>query len=181
MVLIFDIPQYIQLSAKQKPKYYYADKAIPKSFRNRFDIGVKDNKLYNTITNEFLVKNVKLVGKPRLEKINGQKIYNGKFSKFTRAKVVKKLHEFYTELLRDVDIKYNILSIHYIRFGDIESAHTQDNTQLFFLLIKCFEDTLTELGIIQSDHPKYARKSSIEFHHSEELDNKLIVILKEHK
>lgn len=84
-IIVFNYPTEYIVSNTVRPKYYHYIKDLPKKLLDKLDIDYefreyKNKKgviLYDKATNEPVIKNLKLAGKPRYKKINGQTYING--------------------------------------------------------------------------------------------------------
>lgn len=163
MTLVF--PNYItriQLSNKRRKKYYLKGDDIPKKYAHLQTFDKKGALLdENGVP---IVKNAKSCDKPRFMVINGQAIWNGQISRFSRAKVATVLHEYFIEniekqLTKKIEIPEGKF-IHWIfKFYNTEFA--QDLTNHHFLYRKTFEDAMVKtLNLIPDDNSKYVRGCS---------------------
>ena len=134
-------------------------------------------------------------------KINGQNIYNGKLNPFTRAKMVKQMHEYVKPFIdeelkgRDLSRLYP-LSIHLelhtpINHGNIRLLKTgiswkpatdgfiatwdADNLWIWG---KIFNDSLTEGGYIEDDSVSYVTTSGgVKFRAVDHFDDRKLVFV----
>lgn len=159
MTLIF--PEYltkIQLSKTRRKKYYSIKDKIPKKF-----LGLPfDSKGFLLDANgEKILKNGKSCDKPRFLTINGQAIWNGQISRFSRAKVSNTLHEYFMEnIQKQLDKPIIIPQGKYIhwKFAFYKQEFPQDLTNHTFLYKKTFEDVMVKsLKYIPDDNAKYIR------------------------
>lgn len=111
-----DYPTKIKLSNKRRPKYYKANskKELPKKYqdKSKYDFKksvknklVSDINLWDLNTNKKVIANPRSVGTPRYQQINGQYLYSGFSSPFTRNKIVTALHEYFMERIFKSGIK----------------------------------------------------------------------------
>lgn len=159
MTLIF--PNYltrIQLSKTRRKKYYTIKDKIPKKFlKYKFD----PKGFLLDEHGEKILKNAKSCDKPRFLKINGQAIWNGQISRFSRAKVSNVLHEYFSEniqkqLTEPIEIPKEKF-IHW-NFRFYRKEFEQDLTNHTFLYKKTFEDVMVKsLKLIPDDSSKYVR------------------------
>lgn len=161
------IPEYIyqvQMSAKRNIKYFNIKGGRGKIKReNLEDMPKKYKNLSLDLEGFWLEKGQRIIGNPiaagtpKFIPINGQLFYSQSGGKFTRAKVVRELHEWYTEILKDYaplyKEEYPIVII--LNWFCPYSHKTMDSTNMFFAYHKTFEDVLTNLGIIVDDEVRY--------------------------
>src|SRR3954471_18705832 len=84
-------PEYIQVTEGRRPVYYLTEEfpngiPLPKRFLKEHYIW-KKGRLFDTDTKEFVLRNQATRHKPRMMKINGQSIWNGTVSKWSRNKL----------------------------------------------------------------------------------------------
>lgn len=149
------IPEFIthvKLSNKRRAKYYTKKSKIPKKykelkFKNGFLVDVDGKKV---------VSNPRSVGTPKLKKINGQEIYSG-MPHHMRAKIVKTIKDFYKKHLKNIDpVDSFPIQIEMELHAPIEVGNWDlDNLWIYN---KCFQDALTDLGIIPDDNIQYITK-----------------------
>jgi hypothetical protein len=151
-----EIPLYInkvELSAARQKKYYELGKVPPKAkkyanrklFKHKQWPGFgKREFLVEEETGERVVANPKAAGTPKVTPINGQKIYNGEVSMFTRNKVISAIKESfmpYVDTLKEVNHPVNIImEVH----DEMKTSHQLwdlDNRAMPY--IKAFQDCLT--------------------------------------
>lgn len=139
-------------------------------------------------------------------KINGQTIYSGNLHHYTRAKVVKQLHEYLSkhikEQLGEADLSHLFplqITLHFfspINYGDIriykgglswkkpvagyEPSWDADNQWIWG---KCFNDSLVKCGYVPDDNVAYIQSSGkVVFNEVEELnDRKLLFVIEKSK
>lgn len=162
-VVTVEIPNYlrrVKLSEARQIKYYYKDaktgkSSLPKAAKYKTDKyewrPLKKNGLkmflYSKETDERVVANPKAAGTPRYMVINGQKLYNGEMSKFTRSKIINAIKDeisSYTDAL-DVITEFPLsiqMEIHdTIRESNSKALWDVDNRAGPY--IKAFQDCLT--------------------------------------
>lgn len=156
------------LSKSQKPKYWlFKDLAkIPKKYRHNLSTEalVIGKMIYaKTTDNERIIKNTKSLGKPKVWTLNGQMLYSGVMHHSLRAKIRDHYHKLFRGCIKDANLKAidiplgSSLKIS-VDIYELNKGHLPDALNLW-PLIKWFEDTLVELGIIPDDSPKYVRSS----------------------
>lgn len=161
------IPEYIyevQMSAKRNTKYFSIKSGRGRVKRETLeDMPKRYKNLSLDLDGFWLEKGEKIIGNPRaagtpkLTPINGQVFYSQTGGKFTRAKIVKELHLWYSEILKDFEpfkeSDYPIVIV--LNWFCPYSHQTMDSTNMFFAYHKTFEDTLTNLEIITDDKVIY--------------------------
>jgi Holliday junction resolvase RusA-like endonuclease len=166
-----EIPEYIyqvKLSENRRAKYFSnktgrgrvkkdIDK-IPKKYKvQSLDL----EGFYLDINGNRIVANPIAAGTAKYVPINGQLFYSNSGGEFTRGKVIKELHNYFKEILKDVkpfQHKHYPIVIQmswYYPYG----YKTPDNTNVSFAYTKAFEDTLTEMGIIEDDEVRFVTGS----------------------
>jgi len=150
------IANYIQvavLSQKRRAKYYLKGSELPKRIKSPvFDD--KDRLLDKSGVP--LVRNIRTVGTPKLEQINGQKIYAATIPPYIRSTMVKQIKESFIPLVReqlpieakDFPVKITMSLYRPTLAGDWDL----DNLWIY---IKCFLDVLVSQGIIPDDSIRY--------------------------
>jgi len=142
--------------------------------------------------------------KTKYVKINGQNIYNGNLNPFTRAKMVKQMHDYVKSFIneelqgRDLSRLYPLsicLEVHTpINHGNIrllksgiswkppkeDFVATWDADNLW-IWGKIFNDTLTELGYIDDDSVSFVTDSGrVKFRAVDEYkDRKLVFVIQQ--
>jgi hypothetical protein len=153
------IPQFITkilISKRRKPTYYKKDDKIPKKYQKNTFVG-------NYLVDDHgkrIVKNTRSVGTEKYQQLSGNNLLSGYGSHHMRAKIAKKLKEFYQPFVQSYVKKHGPITKFPIRvewdvYTDI-SATNWDASNLFFYY-KYFEDTLFMDGVklIPDDNIKY--------------------------
>lgn len=165
------IPEYIQrikLSESQRIKYFHKNSGrgkvkkeiekVPKKYKA---VGYDLEDYIVNENNQRIIANPKAAGASKYAPINGQIFYSGKGGHFTRNKIVRELHLYYTEYLKDhlpfLDREYPIVI--QMNWFCPYSYQTPDNFNMAFAYFKAFEDTLTELKLIHDDEVRYVTGS----------------------
>lgn len=163
-----EIPEYIyqvQVSKSRNIKYFHKDSGrgkvkktiekIPKKYKAvGYDLlgFALDDKGQKIIANPIAAGTAKYVP------INGQVFYSSS-GKFTRAKIVTVLHDYFKEILEQVEFKpfnkgdYPIVI--QLEWFAPYSHKTMDVTNMASVYMKTFEDTLTNNGYIIDDEVRY--------------------------
>lgn len=169
-------PEKIQLSKKQRPKYWEKKHLakMPQYIRRAIDAGTyiwaKHNgkeRLYNNAEDAkgFVIKNSKVAGKPKFETINSQTIYQG--DHWMRQIVVDELHAYFAPgIMRQLpteiftpspDVFMHFEYIFFYPFEARKNEQYQDYINHAYIRSKTFEDTLVKLQVILDDSPRYVR------------------------
>lgn len=162
--LIIDIPdylQYVQLASARRARYYNRTHREKGKISKKWDeCTTYDSKgrLLDKLGNP-IIANPKVVGTPRIHKINGQKIYNGDIDHIQRSKVVNAIKDSYKRFLKDLPAITNLpvrigLELH-LPIGD--GDWDLDNLWIYN---KCFQDAIVDQGIIPDDSIRYLTGSA---------------------
>ena len=139
-------------------------------FESHYTLSKKRRAKYRTLKDgNVKVSNPKTAGKPRLWRVNGQDMYNGRLNPLMRAKITKYYHDYLSihidRILHGLFIpigKYPIaisLDIYEVKEDKLPDI---DN---LWIWKKWFADCLTELEIIPDDGPDYIIESGyIKYH-----------------
>jgi hypothetical protein len=176
--LIYEItmpnyPRKIMTAKARRPKYFLfpKDEGVkqkPKYNSNRYQwvdhkLSTKkiEKRLFDTATNEFVIKNSRIAGTERWVVINGQSIYNGKYNAHTQGKIMETIHRFYIpflQALKPIDIyPLHIECEIYDYSNDIISGQGWDVGNRGWPYCKAFDDVLQKLNIINNDSNQYVR------------------------
>lgn len=167
-------PERIQLSKKQRAKYYEETSAglLPVKLAKRVLLGelswqLKDRKkcLYDNAAQSFVIKNSKVAGTPKIRSINSQDIWTG--DPWLRKALATELHAYFAPgIIRQLpeeiftpspDTFIHLEYIFYYPFQAREEREYQDYINHAYIRSKIFEDTLVELKIIKNDGPRIVR------------------------
>jgi len=148
-ISINDFSEYIEVSKARRAVAYIKGKCrLPKKYDNENYIFNSKGQLIEKDTGIKIVKNSRSVGTPRYKKINGQEIYNGNISRQARASLVKKIHEYFKPILKDIEIPTNIelypLTLELLFYIHDMGKNNIDNDNKW-IWRKCVQDTITEL------------------------------------
>lgn len=142
-------------------------------FESHYVLSKKRRAKYRTLKDgTSKISNSKYAGKPRLWRVNGQDMYNGRLNPLMRAKITKYYHDYligYIHLnfvhkhitsctIKDfpISISLDIFEIKDDKMPDIDNL---------WIWKKWFSDCLTELEIIPDDGPDYIIESGyIKYH-----------------
>lgn len=160
-ILINDFSEYIQVAKQIKPTYYkQKNTRIPKMY-SKPNFIFKDKKLFNTTTEQYVIANKNKAGKPRMYKVNGQDLYNGRMHHSTRSKIVYELHEYFAPYVSELPVftEYPIeITMEFVIKDQGKNNIDNDNKWLWQ---KAFTDTLTIEGKIIDDSPKYVSSHTL--------------------
>jgi Holliday junction resolvase RusA-like endonuclease len=162
-ISIADFPTEIQISNKQRARYFKEGRKTPKMPKKYQTSDYQFNKkgiLVDKVGTP-MIANPNVVGKPRIMKINGQGLYNAQITKFTRAKVMAYLKDFFRIHVQKIPEFHDFPLI---MEGEVFRPYTNarggawdvDNFSVFY--IKAFQDALTEGGIIPDDNRRFISK-----------------------
>jgi Holliday junction resolvase RusA-like endonuclease len=163
-----EIPEYIyqvQISKSRNVKYFHQNsgrgkvkkelKDIPKKYKaTSYDLlgYALDDKGQKIIANPIAAGTAKYVP------INGQVFYSSS-GKFTRAKIVTVLHDYFKEILEEVKFKPFVKTdypiVIQLEWFAPYNHKTMDVTNMASVYMKTFEDTLTNNGYIVDDEVRY--------------------------
>lgn len=136
----------------------------------------KETRLYDTSTNEFVIKNSRTAGKEKWLVINGQKYYNGVYRDYEKGKILNELNRFYSSFLEALNpITQYPLHIEYI--FDVYLDEDTDLDNHGFPYYKGFQDCLTKCGVIFNDSNRFIKSFKVEHNQllHPESENTLIV------
>lgn len=166
-IKIIEIPKYlyqVQTSKSRLTKYFHQNSGRGKVKKALEDIPKK----YKATTYDLLgyalddkgqkiIANPLAAGTAKYIPINGQIFYSQSGGQFTRAKIVKALHEYYTEMLEGIEpfVTKDYPLVMTVNWFCPYSHKTLDNTNFASVYIKTFEDVLTNMGIIKDDEVRY--------------------------
>ncbi|MDC6350725.1 hypothetical protein PP178_04110 [Zeaxanthinibacter sp. PT1] len=156
---LITIPLYItqvKLSEKRRATHYKkgSKKKIPKKYEKY--VFNKKGILVHPKTGTPAIANPRSVGTPRYKKINGQEIYSG-MPHHMRAKIVLAIKKNFLKYLKEVKpIQDFPIQIDMELHAEIGIGNWDlDNLWIYN---KCFQDALTEAGIIPEDNIQYITK-----------------------
>ncbi|MCK5788444.1 MAG: hypothetical protein KAH32_05575 [Chlamydiia bacterium] len=114
---------------------------------------------------------------------NGQGFYTGTIHWTTRTKIVNFYHRLFIKQIKKY-VKDNIpaclgysLSVS-VDIYDIFNSHTPDIGNMGWLLLKLFEDSLQEAGVLREDSPEYIMESGRSRYHWVEDEDKRKLIFR---
>jgi hypothetical protein len=163
-----------QYTMSRRPTYWGVKDKLPKYIVTGLEKGdfawKKNSKgltlLFDVVANEFVVKNSKSVDKPRMLSINSQILWSGGTgSEWKRTKIKDLLRaEFVTYIARQLPLKLfapkgKFIQIEFVFFYPFKSKTRmyQDYINHWFIRQKVFEDTLTDMKVIEDDNPNILR------------------------
>ncbi len=181
LLLEIVIPEYIThipISEKRRAIYYNTSgkRKPPKKFlKDKMYMIDKAGYLRYRPTGDKVIANKKVVGKPKLQKINGQDFYSGFGSHFTRMKIVVGIKNSFKPFINKLE-KLTVFPVQFeLELYTIIGEANWDLDNLW-IYTKCFQDLLVEMGIMPDDNIQYVSKpASPEFFPvKDEKDRKLI-------
>lgn len=191
-IVVPEYPEQIKISEKRRPKYFRLQDVddIPKRYKDK--VYFKEGIAYENVNHTPIVKNTRSVGKPRFERINFQKLWNGTVARHTRAKMADELHAFYSDSFRmqlpaSIDLKKNECLYIFYQFSNVYDSDSADLDNLAHWHIKTSLDVLTEkdnpnqkadhkLGIIKDDNLSYIRGIFYSFTECELPEERMLII-----
>lgn len=169
------VPKYIKhvtLSKKRRAKYYSRKSKIPKKYQGLpFNAkGQLVDKLGNPI-----IANPRVVGTPRLKKINGQDFYKGTDSPHIRSKVVSEIKSFLKPfVLKAAKVEEFPVQIK-LELHDVIGVGNWDLDNLW-IYNKCMQDVLVDVGILPEDNVMYVTAAAApEFYPIEDEEDRKLV------
>lgn len=188
-VVLKDYPEQFQISEKRKAKYYHKD-VTPLKAKFLLE-GIKSGRyvwrlktqaagecLYDTEIDEFVIRNPKAAGTPRILTINSQLLWAaGGGSEWTRQAIEKFLTGWFSPAIaRQLPEKiwlrdHEFIQLEYIFYypfdiGMNDNAQWrkyQDYINHCFIRAKIFEDTLVKMKVIPDDSPMHVRGSYMRY------------------
>lgn len=186
-IKIIEIPKYlyqVQTSKSRLTKYFHKDSGRGKTKKELNEIPKKYKAVgYDlmgyaiTAEGERIISNPIAAGTSKYVPINGQIFYSQSGGQFTRAKIVKALHEYYTEMLEGIEpfVTKDYPLVMSVNWFCPYSHKTLDNTNFAAVYIKTFEDVLTNMGIIKDDEVRYITGSFPIYTPVEDFEDRKIV------
>ena len=161
----------VKVSEAQNKKYFEFSKNKPKA-KKYFDetkyVWVRSrvwkNKTFlcHVGTNERVIANPKVYDTPKIEVINGQKMYNQGYNTFTRANIMRAIKESFRDELNTFErIDYPVrmkIEIH-DTIEESKSKSLWDVGNRSFPYTKAIEDELVALGVILDDNILFMTES----------------------
>lgn len=169
------VPKYIKhvvLSKKRRAKYYTKKSKIPKKyqglpFNNK---GILVDKLGNPI-----IANPRVVGTPRLKKVNGQDFYKGTDSPHIRSKVVNEIKSFLKPFVKGIDPITTYPVQIKLEMHDVIGVGNWDLDNLW-IYNKCMQDVLVDTGVLAEDNVMYVTAAAApEFYPVDNEDDRKLV------
>ena len=169
------IPKYIKhvvLSKKRRAKYYTKKSKIPKKyqglpFNNK---GILVDKLGNPV-----IANPRVVGTPRLKKVNGQDFYKGTDSPHIRSKVVNEIKSFLKPFVKGIEPITTYPVQIKLEMHDVIGVGNWDLDNLW-IYNKCMQDVLVDTGVLAEDNVMYVTAAAApEFYPVDNEDDRKLV------
>lgn len=170
-------PEEIELSKKKRPLWIHKSEGNKIPLHIRRGIGQSgeflatsnylfdhDGWVINLITNEKVVRNFRTAGKPNMESINGQSIWNGNVARHTRNKLKHFLTDYFVpNIVRQLpktlypsgDKSIHFEFIFFRKMINVSLLQDIDNHSMPY--VKAFMDALELLNVIPSDSPTWVR------------------------
>lgn len=169
------VPKYIKhvvLSKKRRAKYYTKKSKIPKKYQGLpyNNKGILVDKLGNPI-----IANPRVVGTPRLKKVNGQDFYKGTDSPHIRSKVVNEIKSFLKPFVKGIDPITTYPVQIKLEMHDVIGVGNWDLDNLW-IYNKCMQDVLVDTGVLAEDNVMYVTAAAApEFYPVDNEDDRKLV------
>lgn len=157
------IPQYItrvKLSEKRKTVYYslHGKRKPPQKYLTdpNYTIDKKGFLRYRP-TGDKVVANKRTVGTPKFQKINGQDFYSGFGSYRVRMAIVAGIKNYFRPFMKQLP---QLTEFPIQMEMELHTTIEEGNWDLdnLWIYTKCFQDLLTEMGIIPDDNIQFITK-----------------------
>ena len=164
-----------------RDSYYTKSAKIPKKYAKSAVLKKFGKDKWYWIDKGTTKRIVKKAGGDTTWNFNGQGFYTGNIHWTTRTKIVNFYHKIFIKQIKE-HVKENIpscfgyaLSVS-VDIYDIYSSYTPDIGNVGWLLLKLFEDSLQEAGVLRDDSPEYIMESGRSRYHwvTKESGRKLI-------
>jgi hypothetical protein len=189
-VICKDYPVELRLSEKQRPKYIKEGNRIGKRQEQALKAGMMkwvEGKLFDNVTNGFVVKNPSQVGTPRLVPISGQYFWQGGSRvEWYRQRLKEQLAAYFIPRIK---MQLPIQKLfppknHFIHFEFIFYTRLQvegrkipqDVDNHAYPYMKVFVDTVKTLGMIEDDLPQIYRGSEFRYVEIEDIAERRLEI-----
>lgn len=169
------VPKYIKhvvLSKKRRAKYYTKKSKIPKKYQGLpyNNKGILVDKLGNPI-----IANPRVVGTPRLKKVNGQDFYKGTDSPHIRSKVVNEIKSFLKTFVKGIEPITTYPVQIKLEMHDVIGVGNWDLDNLW-IYNKCMQDVLVDTGVLAEDNVMYVTAAAApEFYPVDNEDDRKLV------
>lgn len=169
------VPKYIKhvvLSKKRRAKYYTKKSKIPKKYQGLpyNNKGILVDKLGNPI-----IANPRVVGTPRLKKVNGQDFYKGTDSPHIRSKVVNEIKSFLKPFVKGIEPITTYPVQIKLEMHDVIGVGNWDLDNLW-IYNKCMQDVLVDTGVLAEDNVMYVTAAAApEFYPVDNEDDRKLV------
>lgn len=184
-IVINNFSEYIQTTAKIRPKPYIKNKGnLPKKYQN--SLYEFRTLIYYGKTIEALVRksdgfiipsNSRTVDKPRNTKVNGQDIYNQNSMKFGRAKLVGILHGYFENIIKNIEpITENYPLKLELEFNIHDMGKLNIDNDNKWIWTKCFQDTLVSTGKLPDDNVNYINENITKTNFIDESQSQSLII-----
>lgn len=182
-----EIPKYlyqVQTSKSRLTKYFHKDSGRGKTKKELNEIPKKYKAVgYDlmgyaiTAQGERIISNPIAAGTSKYVPINSQILYSSS-GQFTRAKIMRELHSWWKEILKNeqpFEEKDYPLYIH-IDWYCPKSHSTQDIDNFTYIMEKSLFDSMQEINMIPDDTVDYISGQSSRFNEIDHFDNRKLVI-----
>jgi hypothetical protein len=183
-LILKDYPEKMMLSKERRTLYYHeSDTQLPKMIKE--DIGNikaqanETSKYYidslgwvwDRVSGEKVIKNSRTAGKPNMQKISGQSIWNGAVDMYARNNLKKFLSEYFRPSIAR-HLPSNLVTpageyfhFEFIFFVPIVARKwvAQDIDNHAYPYVKAFLDTVTTMKVIPDDSPRFLRGHSVRY------------------
>lgn len=173
-LVLRNYPEEMKLSDSRRVIYLHESEGdrIPKHVRETLGVqpGSKyyadsDGWIRNMHDDEKVIRNTKTAGTPKMQRINGQAIWDGSLDKYARNNMKIFLTEYFgPAIIRNLPDKLIAGAGMYLQFEFIfyvpivlRKWTVQDIDNHAFLYIKAFMDTCTQIQLIEDDNARFFR------------------------
>ena len=149
-VVFPEFPTKVQTTKGRRKQYYKQGEMLPAKYRNSRYI-YRDDKIWDTITQEHIVKNAKSVDKPRFQPLSYNKV--GTRQKMT---VLKLLKEYMIKYIPKEPFKTPVMIDCHVYDMPLPLTKDLDNMHIYY---KAFLDLLTEQGLLEDDSKMFVTQA----------------------
>lgn len=142
-----------------------------------------DGWIWSREPHQKVIRNFKTAGKPNMQKISGQAIWDGELSRYSRARVKRFLTDYFTpNITRQLPITLippgdKVIHFEFIFFRNMQLTHRlQDIDNHAFLYIKAFLDTVVLLKLIPDDSPDWVGGTYYHYSHIEDNNQRRLEV-----
>ena len=149
-IIFPQFPTKVQTTKGRRKVYYKQGETIPLKYRNQY-YRFKDNRLWSSITEDYVVKNAKSVDKPRYQPLSYNKV--GTRQKMT---VLKLLKEYMIKYLPKKAFKTPVMIECDVYDMPLPLTKDLDNMHIYY---KAFLDLLTEQKLLKDDSKQFVTQA----------------------